>query len=270
MGVILSSKIIKTRLHSWMKSLCCEDWKLRKLMTHFEAIQRAELCETCQKGHSWPRQSVSGWRGAAGLSGLGENNQKAEKAPGKNKLLTQAQLSSSQTCKECRPTGKHPHAKAPKGHDFHDWANPSNTQDSNSGRDSAAPLNCSWTQSLAINKQGRFHQALAFISVLLCIVESYWLVSRLASSPPPPHLGPLHRLAIDMMHVNNQLLLIFLHEAATFFILNGKCWGNGNKKLQATICCACRVNSNWKPYLWLSSGFTTLATVQWRVPQLKC
>lgn len=64
-----------------------------------------------QNGDSWPCQWVSAWHSAASPSGLGENNRKrhtrTEKAPGKkqNKRLTHTHCGSSQTCKECRPTG---------------------------------------------------------------------------------------------------------------------------------------------------------------------
>lgn len=64
-----------------------------------------------QNGDSWPCQWVSAWHSAASPSGLGENNRKrhtrTEKAPGKKTKdsLTHTHCGSSQTCKECRPTG---------------------------------------------------------------------------------------------------------------------------------------------------------------------
>lgn len=110
-------------------------------------------------GHCWPRQSVSGWHGAAGLSGLGENNRRhtrTEKAPGKNKLLTHTR--NSAPLKHARnvvrlETSTLERLPALTRHDFHKWVNPSNTQIPDSRRDRwPARLPCSRRAELSCSQ----------------------------------------------------------------------------------------------------------------------
>lgn len=77
---------------------------------------------------------------------------------------------------------------------------PVNNADSCSRCDPLVWVRLNWTWSSAVNKQGGFAGPSFFLTTsppycsewLLCIVESYWLVS------PSAHPGPLRRLATAM------------------------------------------------------------------------
>lgn len=66
-------------------------------------------------GHCGPHQSVSaGWHGAAGLSGLGENNQRhtrTEKAPGEKQAPHAHTTQLLSNMRGMSSDWKHPHSK---------------------------------------------------------------------------------------------------------------------------------------------------------------